>query len=249
MRAQKTHPHKGDSMNSKRIKIGIIAAMACEIDILKEALTSPTIEHIAGSDYYTGIIGGCDVVFVQCGIGKVSAAIGAQAMITRYQPDVIINTGCAGAMASDLKVGDIVLSDKTVEWDIDMLAIGLPRGYISNLDRVEMTADKTITDKIEMIIGNDATVVRGLVVSGDQFISTGEQRAIILGAFPETKCAEMEGAAIGHVCAQNQVPFCIIRCMSDNANGDSHISFAEFAETAGQKSANYLLRLLADFNN
>ena len=168
-------------------------------------------------------------------------------MITQYHPDVIINTGCAGALSPELAVGDIVLGDVTVEWDLDTIDLGNPRGYVSAMDRVEMYPDKEITDAIADTIGDRENIVRGMIVSGDQFVSSQEQRNLILSSFPNALCAEMEGAAIGHVCEQNGVAFCVIRCMSDNANGDSGVNFAEFSEKAGEKSAGYLLEFLKNY--
>lgn len=226
------------------MKIGIIAAMSCEIDLLKAALTEPLIEKHAWTEFCSGHIGGNDVVFTQCGIGKVSAAAAVQAMITAYRPDYVINTGCAGALAKELAVGDIVVADRTVEWDIDICALGYPRGFVDALGQVEMLTDSVLSDKIVNAIGSDTKVVRGLIASGDQFISSPAQRETILSAFPDALCAEMEGAAIGHVCAQNGVPFAIIRCMSDSANGDSSVDFPTFAAKAGAKSAACMLKLL-----
>jgi len=122
--------------------------------------------------------------------------------------------------------------------------LGNPRGYVSAMDRVEMNADSSVTAALAAIIGGETAVYRGLIVSGDQFVSTKAQREMILEAFPQALCAEMEGAAIGHVCAQNGVDFCVIRCMSDNANGDSGVDFAAFSRQAGEKSAGYLLDYL-----
>jgi len=224
--------------------IGIIAALDFEVQRIRERLEALTTERIAGTTYYSGRIGGREVVCMQCGMGKVSAALGAQAMITRYHPDLIINTGCAGALSPSLEVGDIVLADVTAEWDLDTIDLGNPRGYVSALDRVGMYADEAATDALAAVIGNQAKTLRGMIVSGDQFVSTAAQRSLILSAFPAALCTEMEGAAIGHVCAQNGVAFCIIRCMSDNANGDSGVSFAEFSAEAGRKSAGYLLDYL-----
>jgi len=228
---------------SKRTKIGIIAAMNCEIDILKKAIGNPVIENIAGCDYYSGTIGNHDVVLVKCGIGKVSAAVGAQAMISSYKPDFIINTGCAGAISPKLDVGDFVLAEKTVEWDIDTTLFGDPRGYVDALGKVEMIADKALSEEIYNVF-SDEKIVRGMIVTGDQFVSSNSQREVILSAFPEAMCAEMEGGAIGHVCEQNKVPFCILRCMSDNANGDSGIDYPEFSVKAGKKSAEHIIKLL-----
>lgn len=225
-------------------KIGIIAAMKVELDLLKEQLNTPEIRVIAGTEYYSGMIGDYEVILMQCGMGKVSAALGAQVMIMEYQPDCIINTGCAGALAKGLTIGGMVLSTATVEWDIDLLAIGFPRGYVSAMQAVEMKADDSISNWIATAISSDVMVCKGLVVSGDQFVSRQDQRKIILDSFPEAQCAEMEGAAIGHVCAQNKMPFCVVRCMSDTADGDSDVNFAEFVEMASERSAAILLKLL-----
>lgn len=227
-------------------RIGIIAAMEEEMVLLRERMQNLQTDRIAGTDYYTGKIGQYEVVLIQCGIGKVSAALGAQAMILRYQPDCIINTGCAGAMAKGLKIGGMVVSDATVEWDIDLLALGMPRGFVSAMNGVEMKADPALADWITSAIPDSIQTCRGLVVSGDQFVSRPEQREIILGAFPGALCAEMEGGAIGHVCAQNGVPFCVVRCMSDTADGDSDVNFAVFVKEAGEKSAAILLSLLGE---
>jgi len=235
-------------MSSKIKKIGIIAALPFEIDILKNALSNPSIDIIGRQEYYSGKIEKYDVVFMQCGMGKVSAAAGAQAMITAYHPDIIINTGCAGALSKDLDVGDLVLGTNTIEWDLDTIDLGNPRGFVSAMGIVSMDTDKGLTDKLETVIksNNDHKLLKGLIVSGDQFVSHKEQRDLILKEFPEALCCEMEGAAIGHVCYQNEVPFSVIRCISDNANGDSGVSFAEFAPIAGEKSANILLKFLQE---
>ncbi len=225
-------------------KIGIIAAMEVEMQLLKAQIQDLQTEKIAGMEYYSGRIGGYEVVLMQCGIGKISAALGAQAMILRYQPDCIINTGCAGALARGLQIGAMVISDRTAEWDMDLIALGMPRGFITALNRVEMEANPAIADWILSAIPETVQSCRGLVVSGDQFVSRQEQRSVILGAFPDARCAEMEGGAIGHVCAQNQVPFCVVRCMSDTADGDSEVNFAVFVKEAGEKSAEILLSLL-----
>lgn len=227
-------------------RIGIIAAMEVEMLLLRDQIQKLQVEKIAGTEYYSGTIGEYEVILMQCGIGKVSAALGTQAMILRYQPDCIINTGCAGALAKDLKIGGMVVSDTTVEWDIDLMAIGLPRGFVSSMDGVKMQADSNLADWIMSAIPGDIQACRGLVVSGDQFISRQEQRDVILGTFPEAQCAEMEGGAIGHVCAQNEVPFCVVRCMSDTADGDSEVNFAVFVKEAGEKSAQILLSLLKE---
>ena len=225
-------------------KIGIIAALEVETDLLKAAMQDIEIRAMGGSEYCSGRIGEQEVVVVQCGMGKVSAAISAQIMIDMYHPDCIINTGCAGAVAEGLSIGDMVIGTETAEWDLDLIAIGYPRGYISALGRVRMTGDAELGKMLVKCMPEDVCVKEGLVVSSDQFVSKPEQRDIILSAFPDALCAEMEGAAVGHVCAQNAVPFCIVRCMSDTADGDSGVNYAEFVKVASEKSAAILLAFL-----
>ena len=225
-------------------RIGFIAALEYEVKALKSALHNIEESNIAGTTYYLGTIGNYEVVIMLCGMGKVSAALGTQAMISEYHPDFIINTGCAGALAKDLKIGDIVISTKAVEWDLDTIKLGNPRGYISSLNCVYLDADNKIGDIISAYIPEDVNVTMGLIVSGDQFVSSDIQKNTILDSFPKALCAEMEGAAIAHVCTQNNVPFCIIRSMSDTADGDSDVDFAEFSAIAGEKSANVLLKML-----
>ena len=229
----------------KEIKtLGIIAALEVEVNLLKNALNNINTVKCAGTDIHTGTIGKCNVVLMQCGIGKVSAALGTQAMISRFQPDCVINTGCAGGIAKGIKIGDIVLSTSTAEWDMDTTALGDPRGYIYALGTAVVKANEEIASLIEKFVPSDISVFKGLVASGDQFVSSDEQRNIILGSFPEALCAEMEGASVGHVCAQNNVPFCVIRCMSDTADGDSKVDYVEFSKKAGETSAKILIDML-----
>ena len=222
----------------------IIAALDFEVELIKAALEGMEETELLSTPVYRGTIGGHEVVVMQCGMGKVSAGIGAQALIDKYAPDYVINSGCAGALAKDLQVGDVVISDKVVEWDLDLTAIGYPLGFIDALDTVEMAASPELAEKIASVISGENRVVRGMVVSGDQFVSTKEQRDKILENFPAAQCAEMEGAAVGQVCAQNKVPFCIIRSMSDNANGDSGVDYSEFSKEASEKSARWLIEML-----
>lgn len=226
-------------------KFGIIAAMDSEARILRENMQNLREETIARTVFYCGRIGEHEVVLMQCGIGKVCAACATQALICRFSPDYIINTGCAGALSPSLKVGDMVVSTSAVEYDLDFREIGFPLGFITSLGISEIKADISLATKIRRAIPSDINVAEGLVVSGDHFVASNEQRNIILTSFPSALCTEMEGAAIAHVCAQNSVPFCIVRCMSDTADGNSGVSFAEFSDKAGVKSAEILIDMLA----
>ena len=232
-----------EKINEKK-GIAVIAAMPSEIETIRKEFPEEKTETVAGVEVYSGSIGSCNVVLMQCGIGKVSAAAGAQALILKYHPDFVINTGCAGAIDGNLRIGDIVIADSTVEWDLDLMSLGLPRGYISSLDTVFMKTDSKLADELERNFQKKGNIMRGLVVSGDQFVDKASQRKLITDAFPGALCAEMEGAAIGHVCIQNGVPFGIVRAMSDSTDGNSSITFAAFSEQAGKRSAEVLLNMM-----
>ena len=224
--------------------IAIIAAIEYEGELISKELQDAKKTVILGKTVYEGTIGKNNVVVMCCGMGKVSASIGTQALIDRYHPDCIINTGCAGALSPKLGIGDLVLSESVVEWDLDLRAIGFPLGYIDAIGCVEMKADAELCQQIESSIPKEEKVLRGQIASGDQFVSTKAQRENLRENFPNALCAEMEGAAVGHTCLQNNVPFCIVRAMSDTADGDSGIDFARFSNIVSEKSAAWLLNYL-----
>lgn len=236
--------HDNRKEEARRIRYGIIAALKYEEDLFRAELSNVKKITLLNKPAYSGILGNNEVIIMQCGMGKVSAGICAQAMIDGYHPDFIINTGCAGALNPKLKVGDVVISDSVIEWDLDLRKIGLPLGYIDALGSVEMKANKLLADKIISNKIDGINVKRGIIVSGDQFVSTTKQRKVILKNFPKALCAEMEGAAIGQVCLQNGIPFCIIRSISDTADGNSGTDFKTFSEKASKISTSWLIKML-----
>lgn len=223
--------------------IGIIAALDEEVRLLNEALQEAQTVRVGGLETRVGRLGDQEVAILRCGVGKVGAAAAAQAILSAFDPAAVINTGCAGALAPGLGVGDVVLAAETAEWDMDTTALGDPRGYITGMDRIRMEADAALRACLRRSIPSGTKVVEGLIVSGDAFISTPAQRQLILDAFPDALCAEMEGAAVGHVCAANGVPFCVIRTMSDTADGGSVTDFPAFCKQAGAASAAVLLTM------
>lgn len=235
---------KNDKFYQDRGTYAIIAALNFEVEILKNSLEDMEEVDMIGTPVYIGRIGNHNVVVMQCGMGKVSAAAGTQALIDKFHPDYVINTGCAGGVGENHSMGDIVISDSVVEWDLDLRALGYPLGYIDSLGQVEIKSDKYLIDKIVASIPDNENVVIGLVVSGDQFVSTENQMNQILTYFPNALCTEMEGAAVGHVCTQNNVPFCVIRSISDSADSNSDVDFAKFSKIVSEKSASWLVKML-----
>lgn len=225
--------------------VGIIGAMELEVRVLKELMENPRSEKISSVDFFSGTINEVSAVVAVAGVGKVNAAVCAQTMILKYSPDIIINVGVAGGLSGDFRIGDIAVADCVVEHDMDTTAIGDEKGFISGINMVKMPCDAALADmmmKASEVVGG-ISAKRGLIASGDQFISTQEQRNGIINYFGAI-AAEMEGGSIGHVCVMNGVPFGVLRAISDGANDDSHMDYPAFAKMAAENSVKIILELL-----
>ena len=224
--------------------IGIIGAMQTEVELLIGKVENPKSENISGIDFVCGKIGGVDCVVAKCGIGKVFAALCAQTMILRYGVELIINTGVGGAIDERLDIGDVAVSDFVVQHDMDTTALGDPIGLISGINVVKIAADEN-TAKALLSVAKEQGIhcLVGTVASGDKFISGAEAKKKIYDTFGAAVC-EMEGAAIGQVCYVNCVPFCIIRAVSDKADGTSGVDYGTFVDAAAKKNANIVLSYL-----
>ena len=217
--------------------IGIIGAMDIEVDLLKKTISEPTVKKISGIEFISGVAFGKDVVVAKCGIGKVFAAMCAEAMILAYSPDLIINTGVAGSLTPELKTLDVAISRAVVQHDFDTSPLGEDRGHVCGLEAKEIPADGAISRAVEVIVkGLGVNCRTGIIASGDQFICSSEAKKDILGVCDALAC-EMEGASIGHVCHVNRVPFTVIRAISDNADDPSGMDYSTFAAKAADLSA------------
>lgn len=216
--------------------IGIIAAMKAEIENAKNEMTDTAVRTVSGIEFVSGKFKGKDVVVAQCGIGKVFAAICTQTMILLYKPDAIINTGVGGTLTSELSVGDIALSLDVVQHDMDTSPLGDPVGLVSGINVIRFPADSRMYTELsrcadELGVNNRV----GTIASGDQFIASAERKNYIKDNFSAIAC-EMEGAAIGHVCYVNNVPFAVVRAISDSADDSSHMDYGEFLALAAERS-------------
>ena len=225
--------------------IGIIGAMEVEVQALKDLMDNAELKEISSVVFYRGKINGIDTVVAVAGVGKVNAAVCAQTMILEYSPDYIINTGVAGGLSEELKIGDVAVADKVAEHDMDTSPLGDELGFITGIDRVYMPCDEYISglmyDAAKSVDGINA--VRGTIASGDQFIASEEQRGFIKKNFSAV-AAEMEGAAIGHVCTMNNVKFVVLRAISDGANSDSTIDFPTFTKMAVKNTVEIITKML-----
>ncbi|MBO5256079.1 MAG: 5'-methylthioadenosine/adenosylhomocysteine nucleosidase [Clostridia bacterium] len=225
------------------MKLGIIAAMKIEAELIEAAMTDIVRETCGSIEYCLGKIGTTDIVLAVCGIGKVFAAICAQTMIVKYAPDAVINTGVGGTLTKKLSVGDVAVSSAMVQHDMDTSALGDPVGLISGINIVEIPADAALAEKISAIVKSmGINTVTGTIATGDQFIGNQETKNRIADTFGAIAC-EMEGAAIGQVCYVNKVPFAVIRAISDDADGGACEDYPAFAKMAAKNSAKAVIEL------
>lgn len=224
--------------------IGIIGAMDIEITKLLGLLENVRKEKISNIDFCRGKIGDNEIVLAKCGVGKVFAAICAEAMIISYKPDIIINIGVAGGLSGSLNIGDIVIADSVAQHDMDTTALGDARGFLSEIGLVKIPTDKEVLETLKDACRYAKINYEiGTVVSGDEFVSSAEKKQFIKEIFSAKAC-EMEGASIGQVCFVNKVPFGVLRAISDGANDNADMDFPAFAAMAAENSANVIERFI-----
>ena len=225
------------------MKIGIIAAMEQELRILVEHLTHTHQTVKANQNFYEGQLMNHDVVLVQSGIGKVNASIAATLLIEVFKVDAVINTGSAGGIGSGLSVGDLVLSKELSYNDADSRAFGYQFGQIPQMPE-RYAADEDLISLFIKAAESKWTIKKGLIVTGDSFISNKDKINAIKNYFPDALVTEMEGAAIAQTCYQFGIPFLVIRAVSDVADEEASLTFDEFIELAGKKSAETVLSFI-----
>lgn len=224
--------------------IGIIGAMDEEIALLQKQIKNQTIETVANTMYIKGTLETKEVVLVKSGIGKVNAAMTTAILMEKYQPTFVINTGSAGGFSEALKVGDVVISDAVVHHDVDVTAFDYVHGQVPQMPAT-FKADKTLVRQVriilkEMEIGSEI----GLIATGDSFMNDQTKVQMVRELFPTMIACEMEAAAIAQVCYQYNVPFVVIRALSDIAGQEAPMSFQQFLEVAATNAANLIIEFV-----
>lgn len=226
--------------------IGIIGAMDMEVENIKALLSDIQVKKISGVSFIRGTFSGKDVVVAKCGVGKVFAALCAEAMILEFSPDMIINVGVAGCLDKTLKIGDIVIADNVVQHDMDTSPLGDPKGLLSDINIISIPADKRVLAVLkESVLALGLPYSVGTIASGDQFVADSHKKDFIISEFGAKSC-EMEGGAIGHVCYVNKVPFGVLRAMSDGADDGAKMDFPEFAKMAAANSTEVIKNFLSN---
>ncbi|MCV6591205.1 MAG: 5'-methylthioadenosine/S-adenosylhomocysteine nucleosidase [Marinobacterium sp.] len=226
-------------------KVGIIGAMDEEVGLLKASLEGREDCTIAGYELFTGTMHGHQVVLLKSGIGKVNAAIGTALLLQLFAPDCVINTGSAGGFDPALNVGDIVISSEVRHHDVDVTAFGYEPGQVPG-QPAAFIPDAHLADTAERCIARmeGMQAVRGLISTGDSFMNDPIRVEKTREVFPQMKAVEMEAAAIAQTCVQFQVPFLVIRSLSDIAGKESNISFEEYLPVAAKNSAQMIMTII-----
>lgn len=226
-------------------KIGIIGAMSEELALIKSSMKAESSFKKAGYEFFSGSLGNKEVIVVLSGIGKVNAAVCTQILIDKFGVDAVINTGVAGCLGDGITIGDVVISIDAQQHDLDCSPFGDPVGTIPRMDVSVFKADEKL---IKAAVKASEKVIRGRtftgrVLSGDQVIADSETKNRLKSLFGGS-CAEMEGAAIAHVCHLNGVPFVIIRNISDSADENSDMDYPEFEKEAAHNSGAIVIEMM-----
>ena len=219
-------------------KLGIIGAMDIEVATLKEKMENMTVTRKAGMEFYDGLLAGLPAVVVQCGVGKVNAAMCAQILCDCFCVTNLVNTGIAGSLDAALDIGDLVVSRDAMYHDFDCVHFGYEMGKVPGMDVVAFPADETMMacalEAAESV--HPGHVKTGRVASGDLFVAEKEAKERII-AKTGAVCTEMEGAAIAQTAYRNGVPFVILRAISDKADDSASMDYPTFERQAAERCA------------
>ena len=230
------------------MKLGIIGAMTVEVETLKTQMQDKKTFCKAGMEFCEGSLEGCPVVVVQCGVGKVNAALCVQLLCDLFCVTHVVNTGVAGSLSAELDIGDFVISKDAMYHDFTVAPLGYPVGQVPGMDVCAFPADDMLLQKAYLAADrvNPGHAHIGRVASGDQFVADKETKARIVsdtGAL----CTEMEGAAIAHAAWRNQIPFVAIRAISDKADDSAEMDYPTFEAMAAKRCAGVTQLLAKEF--
>ena len=227
-------------------KLGIIGAMSIEIETLKQQMTFIRCTVRTGMEFWEGKLEGLDAVVVQCGVGKVNAAMCAQTLCACYGVTHLVNTGISGSLSAQLDIGDLVVSRDAMYHDFDCVHFGYEMGKVPGMDTVTFPADEVLVTyacaAAESV--NPGHTKVGRVASGDQFVAEKALKEQIISR-TQALCTEMEGAAIAHTAYRNGVPFVILRCISDKADDSAEMDYPTFERIAAHRCAEVAQNLAA----
>ena len=224
-------------------KLAIMGAMQEEIDPLLEFFKDYKIIEYADNKYYELNYKGLDIVIAHSKIGKVFASLTASTLIQKFSCDSLLFSGVAGAINPNLNIGDLIVATKLCQHDLDITVFGHPFGFVPG-GKVFVESSKELLDLAKNVAKNEnLKVIEGIIATGDQFIHSNVTKEFIEKTF-KADALEMEGASVAVVCDALNIPFFILRAISDSANMDAGFDFDEFLQSSAKISSNYLVKII-----
>ena len=221
--------------------IGLIVATKEELEEVEKIMVDIKKKNIYNLEFLEGEINNNNYVVVQCGVGKVNAARTTQVLIDNYNVKYVINAGVAGGISNKVQIGDIVIGKELVQHDFDITAFGHTKGYISDTGRSFISNDELVK-KCKSVTIENINIIVGNIASGDIFCTDIKMKEKIREKF-NCDCVEMEGAAIAQVCFLSNIPFVVIRAISDVLNGENQKDYEEFVHFAAKNCAKFIEQL------
>lgn len=224
------------------MKIAILGAMPEEIAPLLEKITYKKIDYI-GNTFYIAPYKNHELIIAYSKIGKVNSAITSAVMFEKFGAEILLFTGVAGALESELKIGNLLYATKVVQHDLDISAFGHPFGFVPG-NQIFVDTDEDLNQKAEEAAKElDVKLIGGIVASGDQFINNQRRKDWIKATF-NAAAVEMEGASVGQVCLAFGAPFFMLRAISDEASGGAEFDFDEFMIKSAKISADFIFKMV-----
>ena len=231
----------------KNQKIAIMGAMPEEIEPIISKLDNLKESVYAANKYYEGTYNGKEVVVAYSKIGKVFATLTATILIEKFACDKLLFSGVAGAISSELNIGDLIIADGLCQHDLDITAFGHPFGYVPE-GEVCIPTDVNLRNIAKDVAKNkNLKLLEGVIATGDQFVANSDRKEWIGKTF-NAHALEMEGASVAVVCSSLNIPFFILRAISDSADMDASFNFDEFLESSAKISADFILSMVDEIN-
>ena len=228
------------------MRIGIMGAMREEIEPILELVDEISGEIDYGKNrYYKAHYYGVELIIAYSKIGKVNSALTASTMIEKFEIDILLFSGVAGAINSNLHIGDLIIATKLCQHDLDITAFGHPYGYVPE-SKIFVESNKTLNEIAKKVATKlNKKLIEGIIATGDQFIADSKKKEWIKETF-QADAIEMEGASVGFVCDSLGVPFFVLRAISDSADMDAGFDFDKFLETSAKESAEFLIEMIKE---
>ncbi|MFA9373366.1 MAG: 5'-methylthioadenosine/adenosylhomocysteine nucleosidase [Poseidonibacter sp.] len=228
-------------------KLAIMGAMEEEIEPLLSHFENVNIVEYANNKFYEVNYNGLDIVIAYSKIGKVFASLTASTMIEKFSCDTLLFSGVAGGINPELKIGDLIIADKLCQHDLDITAFGHPNGYVPG-GKVFVETNENLRNIAKKVANeNNISVIEGTIATGDQFVHSVERKEFIQNTF-NADALEMEGASVAVVCDALNIPFFILRAISDTADMDAGFDFDEFLKSSAKNSADYIVKIVDQLN-